>query len=56
MRKVMLYTVLLLIGLGFSQALPSLMGDAHDAAATVIHVCTMIGVAFIIGGPMSRHA
>lgn len=33
MRKVVLYSLLLFAGLGLSQALPALLGDAHDGAA-----------------------
>ncbi len=48
MRKVTLYSVLLLLGLGLSQALPALLGGAHDAAAVAIRVLTMTGLAFIM--------
>ena len=48
MRKVILYSVLLFVGLGLSQALPSLLGGAHDAVAVATRVLTMIGLAFIM--------
>ena len=48
MRKVLLYSVLLFIGLGLSQALPALLGDARDAIATAIRLLTMTGLAFIM--------
>lgn len=48
MRKVLVYSILLFVGLGISQALPTLLGDAHDATATVIRVLTMTGLAFIM--------
>ena len=48
MRKVLLYSILLFVGLGLSQALPALLGDSHDAVATVIRVLTMTGLAFIM--------
>jgi len=48
MRKVLLYSILLFVGLGFSQALPALLGDAHDALALAIRVLTMVGLAFIM--------
>jgi len=48
MRKVIFYSVLLFIELGLSQALPSLLGDAHGAIAVAIRVLTITGLAFII--------
>lgn len=48
MRRVLVYSILLLIGLGFSQALPTLAGEAHDGVATVVRVITMVGLAFIM--------
>jgi hypothetical protein len=48
MRKVITYSFLLFIGLGLSQALPALLGDAHDGAAVLIRVLTMTGLAFIM--------
>jgi hypothetical protein len=47
-RKVLVYSILLFVGLGLSQALPTLLGDAHDAIATAIRVLTMTGLAFIM--------
>jgi hypothetical protein len=48
MRKVVLYSALLFIGLALSQALPLIAGDAHDVIATAIRVLTMVGLAFIM--------
>jgi hypothetical protein len=48
MQKVVIYSVLLVAGLGLSQGLPSLLGEAHDAVATAIRVLTMTGLAFIM--------
>jgi hypothetical protein len=48
MRRVILYSILLFAGLGLSQALPVLLGDAHDAAAVPIRTLTMVGLAFIM--------
>lgn len=48
MRKVIIYSSLLVAGLALSQALPALLGSAHDLLATVIRVLTMIGLAFIM--------
>ena len=48
MRKVLLYSLLLFIGLALSQALPALTGDAQDGVATVVRVLTMTGLAFIM--------
>ena len=48
MRSVFLYSLLLFIGLGLSQALPSLMGDARDTVATLVRVLTMTGLSFIM--------
>ncbi len=48
MKKVLLYSILLFIGLGLSQALPVLLGDAHDAFSTTIRILTMTGLAFIM--------
>lgn len=48
MRKVLIYSVLLLAGLALSQLLPELFGETHDALATVIRVLTMTGLAFIM--------
>ncbi len=48
MRRVLIYSLLLLLGLGFSQLLPTLAGDAHDGIATAVRVLTMLGLAFIM--------
>ena len=48
MRKVLLYSLLLFVGLGLSQALPTLAGDTHDTLAVAIRVLTMTGLAFIM--------
>ncbi|WP_419842097.1 sodium:proton antiporter [Candidatus Poriferisodalis sp.] len=48
MRKVLAYSVLLLVGLALSQFLPQLTGGLHDQVATSIRVLTMTGLAFIM--------
>lgn len=48
MRKVFLYSTLLLIGLIFSQFLPVLFVKAYDGIASAIRVFTMTGLAFIM--------
>ncbi|HXI01783.1 MAG TPA: hypothetical protein VNI57_01275 [Candidatus Saccharimonadales bacterium] len=49
MRKVLLYSVLLVLGLAMSQALPALLqGGAHEGLATAVRVLTMTGLAFIM--------
>ena len=48
MRKVVLYSALLFVGLALSQALPLLPGGGHELLATTIRVLTMIGLAFIM--------
>ena len=48
MRKVLIYSVLLFLGLGLSQVLPSLLGDRYDALAVAVRVLTMTGLAFIM--------
>ncbi len=48
MRKVLAYSMLLLVGLVLSQFLPQLTGDLHDSTATTIRVLTMTGLAFIM--------
>ncbi|MGD2271658.1 MAG: hypothetical protein PVI06_14740 [Desulfobacterales bacterium] len=48
MRKVLLYSALLVLGLIFSQFLPALFGKAHDGIAGTIRVLTMTGLAFIM--------
>ena len=48
MRKVLAYSLLLFIGLGLSQVLPALTGDARDVVANTIRLLTMTGLAFIM--------
>ena len=48
MRRVLIYSLLLLVGLGLSQALPTLAGGAHDGIANAVRVMTMTGLAFIM--------
>jgi hypothetical protein len=48
MRKVVLYSGLLFLGLGLSQVLPALLGEGHDLFATSVRILTMIGLAFIM--------
>jgi hypothetical protein len=47
MRKVAIFSILLFVGLGPSQVLPTLLGGSHDGFAFVIRVLTMTGLAFI---------
>ena len=48
MKKVILYSVLLFIGLALSQVLPQVTGPNHEIVATAIRVLTMIGLAYIM--------
>ncbi|MXY23070.1 MAG: sodium:proton antiporter [Acidobacteria bacterium] len=48
MRIVLAYSILLFVGLGLSQVLPALLGDARDAVATTVRLLTMTGLAFIM--------
>jgi len=48
MRKVIVYSSLLVVGLALSQVLPALLGPAHDLLANAVRVLTMIGLAFIM--------
>ena len=48
MRIVLAYSILLFMGLGFSQVLPALLGDARDAVATMVRLLSMTGLAFIM--------
>ena len=48
MRTVLLYSILLFAGLGLSQVLPAILGDAHDGFSITVRVLTMIGLAFIM--------
>jgi hypothetical protein len=47
-RKVLLYSILLFIGLGFSQLLPLALGNLHEVIAVAIRLLTMTGLAFIM--------
>ncbi|WP_224241640.1 cation:proton antiporter [Hyalangium gracile] len=48
MRKVILYSLLLVLGLGLSQALPHLGAGVHEPLRHVIRLLTMVGLAFIM--------
>ena len=48
MRKVALFSALLVIGLVLSQAVPSLSGEYADGVALAIRALTMAGLAFIM--------
>ncbi|MFY0530051.1 sodium:proton antiporter [Archangium gephyra] len=48
MRKVFIYSVLLLGGLGASQALPALGPGVYEPLTHVIRLLTMVGLAFIM--------
>lgn len=48
MRKVLLFSALLFVGLVFSQVLPLLLTSTLDMLAVTIRVLTMIGLAFIM--------
>jgi Kef-type K+ transport system membrane component KefB len=48
MKKVALYSGLLLAGLALSQLLPPQMGDALDAYSTVVRLLVMFGLSFIM--------
>lgn len=48
MRKVFLYSVLLFAGLGLSQILPVILGEAQDGFSLLIRLLTMVGLAFIM--------
>lgn len=48
MRKVAVFSVLLFLGLGLSQLLPALLGEAHETLAVLVRVLTMTGLAFIM--------
>ena len=48
MRKVLLYSILLFIGLGLSQLLPLLPHSTNDTIAFIIRILTMTGLAFIM--------
>jgi Kef-type K+ transport system membrane component KefB len=48
MRKVLLFSVLLLLGLFGSQILPGIAGDNYAMSTEVISILTLIGLAFIM--------
>lgn len=48
MRKVLLFSVLLLIGLAGSQLLPHLFGSSYSLPGDVIRILTMFGLSFIM--------
>lgn len=48
MRKVLVFSILLVAGLALSQVLPSLLGDGYASAAPWIRVLTMAALAFIM--------
>ena len=48
MKKVLLYSFLLILGLSGSQVLPAIIGDAYESLAHLIQVLTMVGLAFIM--------
>lgn len=48
MKKVLIYSLLLIAGLAGSQLLPSLVGDSYASLADVIRVLTMIGLSYIM--------
>jgi len=48
MRKVLLYSVLLVVGLIGSQALPAAMGDSYHAVGEVVALLTMVALSFIM--------
>jgi hypothetical protein len=48
MRKILLYSVLLLLGLIGSQWLPGFMGSAYAKAGDVIRILTMTCLSFIM--------
>jgi hypothetical protein len=48
MRKVLVYSVLLFIGLGLSQVLPAVTGANEDRVSILIRLLTMVGLSFIM--------
>ena len=48
MRTVLVYSLLLFLGLGLSQTLPSLLGGFPDVLTNAIRVLTLTGLAFIM--------
>lgn len=48
MKKVIVYSLLLLLGLGLSQLVPSWLGASYGAVAHVVKFLTMVALAFIM--------
>jgi Kef-type K+ transport system membrane component KefB len=48
MRKVLLFSILLLLGLVASQLLPAAMGSAYGRMGDVVRILTMVGLSFIM--------
>ncbi len=48
MKKVVLFSILLVIGLVGSQALPLMLGDSYGPVELVVKILTMIGLSFIM--------
>ena len=48
MKKVALFSVLLIAGIVVSQLLPALAGEAEASLRKIIEVLTMVGLAFIM--------
>ncbi len=48
MKKVLIYSVLLVVGLVFSQLVPGMLGEGYETFAHVIKVLTMWALAFIM--------
>lgn len=48
MRKVLIYSILLVVGLVGSQALPAAMGERYHTAAEVVALLTMVALSFIM--------
>lgn len=48
MRKVLLYSVLLVVGLIGSQALPAVLGESYHAVGEVVALLTMVALSFIM--------
>ena len=48
MRKVLLFSLLLLLGLFGSQLLPGVIGPAYAGIGDIIRILTMVGLSFIM--------
>ena len=48
MKKVLLFSVLLLLGLAGSQVLPRMVGTSYDKVGDLIRVLTMVGLSFLM--------